>query len=131
MLEALQDWFLSLGTEYGVNPWIFGGIYVGAIPLFTASVGWLVRNAKQKKSIVVPGLAAGFFFVSAYLYLIIAGENVPLWVYAFIVALVAVGAWSAVRKVRAQLAEATAPEASGEELLAEAQETRRPKEPED
>ncbi|OZC04111.1 hypothetical protein [Rubricoccus marinus] len=110
MLEALRDWFLSLGTEYGVNPWIFGGIYVGAIPLFSLSVAWLVRNARQRRSIVAPALAAGFFFVSAYLYLIIAGENVPAWVYVFVVLLVAGGAWSAVRKVRAQIADATAPE---------------------
>ena len=125
MLEAFKDWFLSLGTEYGVNPWIFGGIYVGAIPLFTLSVAWLVRNAKRGRSIVVPALAAGFFFVSAYLYLIVAGENVPVWVYGFIAVLVVGGAWSAVRKVRAQVAEAKAsgesaasepvpPEASGE-----------------
>ncbi len=111
MLDVLRDWFLSLSTEYGVNPWIFGGIYVGAIPLFTLSVAWLVRNAKQRKSIVAPALSAGFFFVSAYLYLIIAGENVPLWVYGFVVLLVVGGAWSAVGKVRAQVAEATAPEA--------------------
>lgn len=108
MLSALSDWFLSLGTEYGVNPWIFGGIYVGAIPLFTLSVAWLVRNAKQKKSIVVPALAAGLCFVSAYIYLIIAGENVPGWVYGFIAVLVVGGAWSAVRKVRGQVAEARA-----------------------
>ena len=125
MLEAFKDWFLSLGTEYGVNPWIFGGIYVGAIPLFTLSVAWLVRNAKRGRSIVVPALAAGFFFVSAYLYLIVAGENVPVWVYGFLAVLVVGGAWSAVRKVRAQVAEAKAsgesaasepvpPEASGE-----------------
>ena len=117
MLEAIQDWFLSLGAEYGVNPWIFGGIYVGAIPLFTLSVAWLVRNARRKKSIVLPALAAGFCFVSAYLYLIVAGMNVPLWVYGFIVLLVVGGAWSAVRKVRAQVAEARA---SGEGIAPEA-----------
>ena len=34
MIEAFSDWFLSLGANYGVNPWIFGAIYVGAIPFF-------------------------------------------------------------------------------------------------
>ena len=32
--EAIQNWFLGLGAEYGVNPFIFGAIYVGAIPFF-------------------------------------------------------------------------------------------------
>ena len=108
MFEAVNEWFLGLGAEYGVNPYVFGAIYVGAIPLFTASVAWLVRNARTGRSVVVPALAAGFWFVSAYLYLIVAGENVPWWVYAFVAALVIGGAWSTVRSVRAKVAEARA-----------------------
>ena len=105
MWDAIQDWFLSLGTRYGVNPWVFGAIYVGAIPLFTLSVAWLVRRARRRESIVLPALAAGLCFVSAYLYLIVAGRNVPGWVYGVIAVLVAVGAVSAVRKVRRALHE--------------------------
>ncbi len=30
--ETFKEWFLSLGRNYGVNPYIFGGIYIGAIP---------------------------------------------------------------------------------------------------
>jgi hypothetical protein len=60
-----------------VNPLIFGAIYVGAIPFFFFSLVWLVRNIRKKKSIVIPVLLTGFFFISAYLYLIIVGENIP------------------------------------------------------
>lgn len=108
MLDALRDWFFGLGAEYGVNPLVFGAIYVGAIPFFTASVAWLVRNARRGRSVVGPALAAGFFFVSAYLYLIVAGRNVPLWVYGVVLALVAGGAWSTVRSVRNKVAAARA-----------------------
>lgn len=110
MFETLNDWFLGLGADYGVNPYIFGAIYVGAIPLFTASVAWLVRNARRGRSVAVPALAAGFFFVSAYLYLIVAGRNVPIWVYAFVALLVVGGAWSTVRSVRTKVARAKAEE---------------------
>ena len=48
MFEAIQQWFLSLGETYGVNPWIFGAIYVGAIPFFIASITWLVRNCRKR-----------------------------------------------------------------------------------
>ena len=44
---AFQDWFFSLGEQYGVDPIIFGSISVGAIPFFWASVAWLVRNLRQ------------------------------------------------------------------------------------
>ncbi len=98
--EMVKEWFLGLGEQYGVNPIIFGSIYVGAIPFFTLSLGWLVKNYRKGKSIVLPAFSTTFFFISAYLYLIIAGKNVPFWVYAVVVLLVAGGAYSTVQKIR-------------------------------
>jgi ABC-type Co2+ transport system permease subunit len=101
--EAIKIWFMSLGDQYGVNPIIFGAIYVGAIPFFTLSLGWLVKSIKNKKPILLPILSSGFFFISAYLYLIIAGKNVPIWVYGFIVLLVLFGGYSTIKKVKGQI----------------------------
>ena len=98
--QAIVDWFFGLGPKYGVNPIIFGAIYVGAIPFFSISIAWLVRNIKAHKSVVAPILSAGFFFVSAYLYLIFAGKNIPIWVYFFLAALLIFGVLSTVAKVR-------------------------------
>ncbi len=98
--ESFKEWFMGLGEAYGVNPIIFGSIYVGAIPLFTLSLGWLIKNIKNNKPIAVPVLLTGFFFISAYLYLIIAGQNIPAWVYVVIALLVAFGVYSTVRKIR-------------------------------
>ncbi|GAB5408636.1 MAG: hypothetical protein BalsKO_10010 [Balneolaceae bacterium] len=103
LIEIVKDWFLSLGERYGVNPIVFGVIYVGAIPFFTLSIGWLVRNYKNKKPIILPVLSTGFFFVSAYLYLIIAGKNVPFWVYLFIIVMIVVGGISTYKKIRGKI----------------------------
>ena len=105
MWQAIIDWFFSLGANYGVNPLIFGAIYVGAIPFFSLSIGWLIRNYRKGKSVVFPALAAMFFFISAYIYLIFAGKNVPVWVYIAVVLLVVIGAYSTVKKVRRQISE--------------------------
>ena len=104
-IEAFQTWFMSLGENYGVNPYIFGAIYVGAIPFFTISVGYIVKNYRQKKSITFPVISASFCFVSAYLYLMIAGENVPWWVYGIVIALLLYGGYSTYNKVKKQVAE--------------------------
>lgn len=109
-MDAAHQWILDLGKAYGVNPYIFGAIYVGAIPLFLLSVGWLVRRARAGRSTLLPTLCAGLCFVSAYLYLAIAGRNIPVWVWIFLAALVIYGGWSAVRDSRRKVAAARAPQ---------------------
>ena len=97
--ETIKHWFLSLGENYGVNPYIFGGIYVGAIPFFFICLSWTIKNIKQKRSFVLPLLLTGLFFISAYLYLIIAGKNIPVWVYIFIGVMILYGFYSTAKKV--------------------------------
>lgn len=99
----IEGWFLGLGEKYGVNPVIFGSIYVGAIPFFSLSIAWTVRNLRRGKSAAIPLLAAAFCFVSAYLYLLVAGKNIPAWVYFFIAGMLIFGVWSTVRKVKARI----------------------------
>ncbi len=91
MWDAIRDWFFGLGAAYGVDPLVFGTIYVGAIPFFTLAVAWTVRRLRRGESAVVPALAAGFCFVSAYLYLLLAGRNIPWWIYGVVAAMVAGG----------------------------------------
>jgi ABC-type Co2+ transport system permease subunit len=111
---AAKDWFFGLGAQYGVNPLIFGGISVGAIPFFWLSVARLVRNLRRGKSPFLPVLATALCVLSAYIYLFIAGENLPLWVYALVVGLIGYSAYSTVRTVQHKArtdAEPTAPTA--------------------
>lgn len=98
--ETIKEWFLSLGDKYHVNPYIFGGIYVGAIPFFFLCLGWTIKNMRKKKSFVIPLLLTGFFFISAYLYLIIVGKNIPVWVYIFIGLLIFYGVYSTIKKIK-------------------------------
>lgn len=97
---ALKEWFLGLGEQYGVDPIIFGSISIGAIPFFWLSVAWLVRNLRQGRSPFLPVLATSLCVLSAYIYLFIAGENLPVWVYALVVGLIGYSAYSTVQTVR-------------------------------
>lgn len=103
IIEWVHVWFWGLGEQYGVNPIIFGSIYVGAIPFFTASLAWLYRNYRQNKSIILPALCATGFFISAYIYLLFVGKNIPWWVYGLVIAMVMFGAYSTYHKVRRKI----------------------------
>ena len=102
--SAFIDWFMGLGSAYGVDPIIFGSIYVGAIPVFWVAVAWLIRNLRQGRSTLPPILSASLLMLSPYIYLFWVGENLPLWVYLFAGGLVAYGAVATVNKVRTQAA---------------------------
>lgn len=77
----------------------------GRFLFFSLSIGWLIRNYRRGKSIVLPALSAMFFFISAYIYLMFAGKNVPWWVYGVVVLLIVIGAYSTIKKVRRQISE--------------------------
>ena len=102
--ETFKEWFLGLGEKYNVNPYIFGGIYIGAIPFFFLCLRWTIKNIKNKKPFVLPLLLTGLCFISAYLYLIIVGKNIPVWVYIFIGVMIVYGIYSTVKKIRKQAA---------------------------
>jgi hypothetical protein len=55
---------------------------------------------KKKKSFVVPLLLIGLFFISAYLYLIVVGKNIPVWVNILIAAMIIYGIYSTMKKIK-------------------------------
>ena len=75
-LAAAQAWVMGLGAQYGVNPIIFGAIYVGAIPFFLLFTGIAVTRPRA---------------------------GIPVWVWGVLGVLIAYGAWSAVKSFREKL----------------------------
>lgn len=101
-MELVHEWLMTLSADYNVNPYVFAAIYVGAIPFFLISVAWILRNKKQDKSITLPIISTGFFLSSSYLYLLVAGENVPVFVYFVVGGLIGYGIYSAFNKINIQ-----------------------------
>lgn len=100
VLEQFYAQALALGREYGVDPRVFAAIYVGAIPFFLAFSAWLVKNWRAGRSIVLPAALTALSFVASYLYVAIAGRNIPWWIWAVLAVVVLGGGWSAVRGLR-------------------------------
>lgn len=102
-IAQAQGWFMALGESYGVNPIVFGAIYVGAIPFFLLFTGLAIKRLRAGRPAVLQILAAGLCFVSAYIYLAIVGRGIPIWVWGFLGIMVGYGAWSAIRDFRRKL----------------------------
>lgn len=89
--QTVYQWVVSLGDGYGVDPLLFGVIYIAAIPLFVLSLAWMVRRRQTKRSIFVPAVCTSFSFFSSYFYLFAVGENLPGWVYGFVALMIGYG----------------------------------------
>lgn len=104
MLQALIGWVsntsVTLSETYGVNPLVFGVLYFGTMPLFALSVAWWVRRWRRGESTAVAASVTGLLFVAAYLYVLVAGRNLPVWVYLFMAAMLTLGGVSTWRQLR-------------------------------
>ncbi|CAM4181805.1 hypothetical protein [Deinococcus marmoris] len=104
MLQSLIAWVsmttVTLSEQYGVNPVIFGALYFGTMPLFALSVAWWIRSFRRGESSLFPAAVTGVLFIAAYLYVLVAGRNLPVWVYVFMAAMLTVGGISTWRQLK-------------------------------
>jgi hypothetical protein len=88
--------------NYGVNPVVFLVLLFGSSPVFYYSIYRMVR-ALAKKHLNEVTLWSMIFLLSTaapYLYVLVAGRNLPWWVYIIIGLLFVQGVWSLVRRLR-------------------------------
>lgn len=105
-MEGILETVRELSATYNVNPVVFGILYVGGIPLFLGVAAWLANRARLKKSVTVQALLLLYLAIQPYLYVAVFGENLPVWVYGAIVALIGFGIWSTWKQVQKKKAEA-------------------------
>jgi len=97
---TITNWVNHLGIEYGVDPYIFAFFYVGLAPLVWISAALAIRNLRSDKPAGLYIFVTSLTFLSPYLYILYAGNNIPYWVYAIILALLSFGAYNLIRKFR-------------------------------
>ncbi len=100
MLAWLIHTSQNLSAQYGVNPVVFGILYFGSMPLFALSVSWWWRQARRGAPTLLPAFTTGLLFIGAYLYVLVAGHNLPGWVYGFMATMVVLGGLSTWRQGR-------------------------------
>ena len=98
-LELLKDWIIELGEKHDVDPLTLGGLYLVSKVSFLFFLGWVIKNLRSKKAMFVQLLLAAVSFSIPYMYIIIAGPYILLWVYLFIALMFIYGGFSIWRKV--------------------------------
>jgi hypothetical protein len=102
IIETLQGLMRTAREVYGVNPIIFLILYFGSAPIFYYSLYRTLRAVAVKQGRQVLLWSAVFLGsnVAPFIYVLLFGRNIPLWVYAIILILVGQGMVSLALKVR-------------------------------
>ncbi|MFU8860522.1 MAG: hypothetical protein ACNA8K_08865 [Cyclonatronaceae bacterium] len=95
----LTDKAFELSTYYGVDPIMFGLLYAGTIPLLWLSIGWIIRNINKKLSVTIPLVITVLCYSGTYIYLLIAGQNIPFWVYGIAVVMTGYSGYGICKKI--------------------------------
>jgi hypothetical protein len=94
-----KDWVVSLGEKHEVDPLLLGSLYLVSKLCFFSLLGWVLKNLRAKKPILLPILFAFISFSLPYLYLVIAGRNISIWIYIFIAFMFIYGGFSIWKKI--------------------------------
>jgi hypothetical protein len=98
-LTLLKDWIIALGDKHDVDPLLLGCLYLVSKLSFFTFIGLTLRNLRAKRPIITLVLFAAVSFSLPYMYLIIAGRNISVWVYVFIGCMFVYGGYSIWKKV--------------------------------
>jgi hypothetical protein len=101
-LTLFKDWIVNLGEEHNVDPLVLGGLYLTSKVLLFSFLAWTIKCFRAKKPILAPLIAAATGFSLPYIYLVIAGRNLSIWVYVLIGAIFILGAFSIWKKITAK-----------------------------
>lgn len=101
-ITLFKDWVIALGEKHEVDPLLIGILYLVSKICFFSFLGWVIKVFRAKKPILIPLLLASLSFSLPYLYLIIAGRNISVWVYVFIGLMFVYGGFSIWKKITAK-----------------------------
>ena len=101
--QTIKDYYFALSNQYHVNPIVFISIHAVCTPLLILVIWWLLRTKKQGKPIIVPLLCAIVLYNIANVYLVIAGRNIPLYIYIMLLVFTLYSGYISVKKIRLQL----------------------------
>ena len=102
-VRAIWKHVESIGLHYGVNPIIFGCLYVAHHPLFWGTMAWLAHRVRRKQNIALQIILGVIFWTMPYAYVLLRGRGLPWWAYVAAVLFVVVGGRHAFFEVKRKL----------------------------
>ena len=101
--NAIIQYYKAIGEKFHVNPVVFVGIHIVATPVFALAAWWIIYRKRKRQSLAIPVFAAVLVFNAANLYLIIFGQGIPFWIYAFVGFTTLLSGYFTAKKIRKKM----------------------------
>ncbi len=102
-MTQLWHHLLQLGRDHGVNPWLFGALYLSHHPLFWGTMAWLAVRVRRKRPVAGVVALGVFFWTMPYAYVLLFGRGLPWWAYGVALVFLAIGGTHLVQDIRRRL----------------------------
>jgi len=82
------DYLSGVARAHDVSPLLFVLIYVVSTGPFLLVTGWLFHHIRRERPLEVLVLLWALFYSAPYIYILIAGRDLPVWVYVVVAGLI-------------------------------------------
>ncbi len=102
MIEFVQSWLAGIQRDYGVNPVIFGSIYLICALPFWISIYKIIAGLKNRHrgQVTTFTLILGCTILAPFVYVAFFGRNLPVWFWAVAVAVISYSVYSVLRRIK-------------------------------
>ncbi|UCC12899.1 MAG: hypothetical protein JSW02_05080 [candidate division WOR-3 bacterium] len=102
MIEFVQSWLADIQSNYGVNPVIFGIIYVVCVLPFWISIYKIIAGLKNRRrgQVTTFTLILGFTILAPFVYVAFFGRNLPAWFWVVAAVVISYSVYSVLRRIR-------------------------------
>ena len=102
MFEFVRSWLAGIQRDYGVNPVIFGTIYLICVLPFWISIYKIITGLKNRRrgQVTMFALILGSTILAPFVYVAFFGRDLPVWFWAVAAAVICYSVYSVLRRIK-------------------------------
>lgn len=87
-MGGVIDYLTGVARAHEVSPLLFILVYAVSTPPFLFVTGWLFHHIRRERPLEILLFFWALFYSAPYLYVLIVGRHLPVWVYVLVAALI-------------------------------------------
>ena len=102
VIGFVQSWLAGIQRVYGVNPVVFGTIYLICVLPFWISIYKIIAGIKKRHraQVMTFALILGCTILAPFVYVAFFGRNLPVWFWVVAAVVISYSIYSVLRRIK-------------------------------